>query len=99
MYNAVRTSKDKRPCEYHYNEKRLCTRIVYPDYTEIRENYNDKYQLVSRIDEEGRQTGFQYNELSQITQITRADASKIQLVYDEAGRLVKEQNPEGVDNE
>lgn len=95
MYNAVRTSKDKRACEYHYNENRLCTRTVYPDYTEIRESYDDKYQLVSRIDEEGRQTRFSYNELSLLTEVVRPDASKIQLIYDEWGRLIKKLNPEG----
>ncbi len=95
MYNAVRTSKDKKACEYHYNEERLCTRTIYPDYTEIRESYDDKYQLVSRIDEEGRQTRFSYNELSLVTEVVRPDASKIQLIYDEEGRLIKKLNPEG----
>ena len=30
------------------------TKIIYPDLTETREEYNDKYQLISQIDEEGR---------------------------------------------
>ena len=95
MYNAVRSGKNKKACEYHYNENRLCVRTVYPDLTEIRENYDDKYQLISRIDEEGRQTKYTYNELSLITGIIRPDSSKIQLEYDEEGRLIKKQNPEG----
>lgn len=95
MYNTVRTGKNEKACEYHYNENKLCTRTVYADLTEIRENYDDKYQLLSRIDEEGRLTSFQYNEFSLLTEITQADSSKIQLVYDEDGRLIKKQNPEG----
>lgn len=53
-YNTVRTSQKSLPSKYHYNEKMLCTRIVYPDLTETRETYNDRYQLVSQVDEEGR---------------------------------------------
>lgn len=30
-YNAVRTAPNSKPTEYHYNDKMLCTRIVYPD--------------------------------------------------------------------
>lgn len=94
-YNTVRTNRTSAPSEYYYNEKMLCTRIVHPDLTETRENYNDKYQLVSQVDEEGRFTLYQYNDQSQITTVTRADASKILFSYDESGRLVEMTNPEG----
>ena len=94
-YNAVRTGQKSQPSEYHYNEKMLCTRIVYPDLTETRETYNDKYQLLSQVDEEGRFTLYQYNDWSQITALIRADASKMLLSYDEAGRLNEVVSPEG----
>ncbi len=94
-YNAVRTNTNSKPTEYHYNDKMLCTRIVYPDLTETREAYNDLYQLESTIDEEGRFTKYKYDEYSRITEITQADSSKIQFVYDGVGRLIKQQNPEG----
>ena len=94
-YNTVRTGRESLPSEYHYNEKMLCTKIVYPDLTEIREDYNDRYQLVSRVDEEGRFTLYQYNDWSQVTAITLADASKVLFSYDEHGRLVETTNPEG----
>ena len=94
-YNVVRTSKKGKGSEYHYNEKMLCTRTVYPDLTEVREHYNDRYELVSYIDEEGRQTSYQYNDWSQLTVLTQADASKVVLSYDAEGRLVEVVNPEG----
>ena len=94
-YNAVRTGPNNNPTEYHYNDKMLCTKIVYPDLTETREVYNELYQLESVIDEEGRFTKYRYDEYSRITQIVRADSSKIQLVYDDEGRLIKQQNPDG----
>ena len=94
-YNVVRTDKEGLPSEYHYDEKMLCTRIVYPDLTETRKTYNDRYQLESQVDEVGRFTLYQYNDWSQITTVTRADASKIHFSYDESGRLVELTNPEG----
>ena len=94
-YNTVRTGKDSQPSEYHYNEKMLCTKIVYPDLTETRETYNDRYQLVNEVDEEGRITLYQYNDWSQITAVTLADASKAFFSYDEDGRLVEAVDPEG----
>ncbi len=94
-YNSVRTEKKNKPSEYYYDERMLCTRIVYPDLTETRERYDDRYQLVCCVDEEGRQTSYQYNDWSQITVLTRADASKIFFYYDEEGRLTEVVNPEG----
>ena len=94
-YNSVRTGKESLPSQYHYNEKMLCTKTVYPDLTEIREDYNDRYQLVSQIDEEGRLTQYQYNDWSQTTAVTLADASKITCSYDKQGRLVEVVNQEG----
>ncbi len=94
-YNTVRTSRKSLPSEYHYNEKMLCTRIVYPDLTEIRETYNERYQTVSQVDEEGRLTQYQYNDWAQITALTLADSSKVLFNYDEAGRLAEVINPEG----
>ncbi|MDE6251948.1 MAG: hypothetical protein K2M78_04805 [Lachnospiraceae bacterium] len=94
-YNTVRTGRKNKPTEYHYNEKMLCTRIVYPDLTEKRETYNAHYQLVSQVDEEGRFTLYKYNDWSQITEITRADSAKIIFSYDDSGRLTELINPEG----
>lgn len=94
-YNSVKTSRKSTPSEYHYDEKMLCTRIVYPDLTEIKETYDDKYRLVSKVDEEGRLTSFQYNDWSQITVVTRPDASRIKFSYDGKGRLVEMVHPEG----
>ena len=98
MYNAVRTGKDKKASEYHYNEQMLCTRRIDPDLTQIRENYDDKYRLTGCVDEEGRLTSYQYNglsQLTQLTQVTQADGSTMVLSYDEDGRLVRKQNPAG----
>lgn len=50
--NEVRTAPNSKPTEYHYNDKMLCTKIVYPDMTETRELYNDLYQLECATDEE-----------------------------------------------
>lgn len=94
-YNTVRTSPEGLPTEYHYNDKKICTWIVYPDLTETRENYNDRWQLESQVDEEGRITQYQYNDWSQITGVTFADASKIRLSYDEKGRLLDMTDQEG----
>lgn len=94
-YNSVRTSQNGSPSKYHYDEDMLCTRIVYPDLTETREVYNDRYQLISQVDEEGRFTLYQYNDWSQLTTITQADASKVLFSYDQDGRLVEAVNPEG----
>jgi len=94
-YNTVKTNRTSAPSEYYYNEKKLCTRIIHPDLTETRETYNDKYQLMSQVDEEGRFTLYQYNDQSQITTVTRADASKTFFSYDELGRLIELINPEG----
>ena len=94
-YNTVRIQQENRLSEYHYDERMLCTKIIYPDLTETREEYNDKYQLISQTDEEGRFTLYQYNGWSQITAVTRADASKVCFSYDETGRLVEVKNPEG----
>lgn len=94
-YNSVRTSKKSNPSEYHYNEKMLCTRIVYPDLTEIRENYDNRYQLISRVDEEGRLTSYKYNDRAQLTEISRADSSKLHLLYDSDGRICEVIQPEG----
>lgn len=94
-YNTVKTSRESPPSQYHYDKRWLCTRIVYPDFTERREEYNDRYQLVRVIDEEGRLTQYQYNDWSQITEIIRADASRICFGYDEEGRLAALKNPEG----
>lgn len=58
-----------RLSEYHYDERMLCTKIIYPDLTETREEYNDKYQLISQTDEEGRFTLYQYNGWSQIQRL------------------------------
>lgn len=88
-YNTVRIQQENRLSEYHYDERMLCTKIIYPDLTETREEYNDKYQLISQTDEEGRFTLYQYNGWSQITAVTRADASKVCFSYDETGRLVE----------
>lgn len=63
--------------------------------TEIREEYNDRYQLVSQIDEEGRLTQYQYNDWSQTTAVILADASKITFSYDKQGRLFEVVNQEG----
>lgn len=92
-YNAVRTGAGAS--EYHYNDKMLCTRVVYPDMTETREEYNDNYQLVSQVDEEGRMILYRYNHWSQITSITFADGSKKSFAYDSAGRLVQAVDGEG----
>ena len=94
-YNTVRTSQKGLPCEYHYDDRMLCTKVVYPDLTETREAYNERYQLIRQIDEEGRLTSYQYNDWSQLTTLTRADASKVICSYDEDGRLSEMINPEG----
>ena len=94
-YNVVRTDKDSLPSEYHYNENMLCTKIVYPDLTETRETYNDRYQLVNEVDEEGRITMYRYNDWSQVTDVTLADAGKVCFSYDTDGRLVEVTDPEG----
>ncbi|MCM1258321.1 MAG: DUF6531 domain-containing protein, partial [Roseburia sp.] len=94
-YNTVRTGQSNMPSEYHYDERMLCTRIVYPDSTETREEYDEHWQLASQVDEEGRMTLYQYNDWSQITAVIFADGSKLCFSYDGEGRLVQMIDGEG----
>ncbi len=61
-YNTVRIQQENRLSEYYYDERMLCTKIIYPDLTETREEYNDKYQLISQTDEEGRFTLYEWTD-------------------------------------
>lgn len=81
--------------EYHYDERRAPVKLVYGDKTQTREVYNDRLELISEIDEEGRLTAYTYDSWSQLTSVTRPDGTKVLLDYDEEGRLIKSTNPEG----
>lgn len=93
-YNVL-TDSLGNTTEYHYDERKLCTKIVYADHTETRREYNERYELISEIDEEGRPTSYSYGSMSQRTGITRADGSKIAFEYDDVGRLISTTDPEG----
>ncbi|MDR0286948.1 MAG: DUF6531 domain-containing protein, partial [Clostridiales bacterium] len=52
--------------KYYYDERNLCTRIVYPDLTETRRVYDEQFNLVCKIDENGYPTTYTYNEWSRL---------------------------------
>ena len=94
-YTVVTGPQGKNPVEYHYDERKLCIRTVYSDYTETRREYNDRYELIGEIDEEGLLTSYRYNEHSQLKKILRPDGSTVLFTYDTAGRLTSSTNPDG----
>ncbi|MGN6714479.1 DUF6531 domain-containing protein [Anaerocolumna jejuensis] len=94
-YNEVWTSRDGKPARYDYDKRSLCTRITYPDFSETGKSYNERYQVVQTVDEEGRATAFEYNDWSQVTGITFADGSKTKFAYNQEGALTSRVNPEG----
>jgi YD repeat-containing protein len=81
--------------EYHYDDRSICTKIIYPDHTQTREEYNDRMELVSEIDEQGLQTTYTYNDWSQPLSITRPGGAEALYEYDGLGRLTRLTNPEG----
>ena len=81
--------------EYHYDERFICTKIVYADGSEKHSEYNEQFELVSETDEEGRKTSYTYDHWSQITGITYPDESKVAFEYDKDGRLISSTNSEG----
>jgi RHS repeat-associated protein len=93
-YNIV-TDSLGNPIEYHYDERKLCTKTVYADDSETSKEYNERYELVREIDEEGRVTSYTYNDRSQLIGIERADGSTVTFEHDEFGRLISQTNPEG----
>lgn len=94
-YNEVWTSRDGKPTRYDYDERSLCTRITYPDFSETGKTYNERYQVVQTVDEEGRATTFEYNDWSEVIGITLADGSKMKFTYNQEGALTSTTNQEG----
>ena len=93
-YNVV-TDSLGNAVEYHYDERKQCTKTVYADDTETIREYNEQSELVREIDEEGRITSYTYNDRSQLTGVERADGSTVEFEYDDFGRLISQTNPEG----
>ena len=81
--------------KYFYDERNLCTKIIYPDNTQTEEIYNEREQLVKTIDEAGKTTTYEYDQKSQITAIKFASGHTSTFEYDEAGNLTKTTDPEG----
>jgi len=94
QYNIVTNSLGHETI-YHYDERNLCTSILYHDQTGTQMEYNDKFELVTEIDEENRKTLYSYNDYSQVISITYPDGSIVALEYDENGRIVSATNPAG----
>lgn len=81
--------------EFHYDERNVPVKLVYGDMTQTMEKYDDRFELIHEVDEEGRLTAYTYNDWSQITSITRPDGTKWTLDYDQKGRLIQSTDPEG----
>lgn len=81
--------------EYHYDERNLCAKIIYPDFTQTRRVYDERFDLVNEIDEDGFLTTRTYNDWSQPLSVTWPDGAKVLYEYDGEGRLTKITNPEG----
>ncbi|MEK5039319.1 DUF6531 domain-containing protein [Sporosarcina sp. FSL K6-3457] len=80
---------------YYFNEDNLCTKIVHPDGSEVSEDYNDDFELLQAVDEDGRMTMFSYDEWANPVTVTLADGSTISSQYDEQDRLIQAVNAEG----
>ena len=93
-YNVV-TDSLGNAIEYHYDERKICTKTIYADKTEIQKEYNVLFELMRETDEEGRQFSYKYNDRSQVISVERPDGGIVAFEYDETGRLISTTNPEG----
>ena len=97
-YNEV-TDSLGNTIEYHYNEDKICTKIVYADSSQTTEAFNERFELISQTDEEGRITSYSYDDWSQVTKITSPDGSEVLFEYDDDGRLISVTNPAGAERQ
>ncbi|MBE1555922.1 RHS repeat-associated core domain-containing protein [Sporosarcina limicola] len=93
-YNEITDSLGNKST-YYFNEDNLCTKIVHPDGSEVSTDYNDDFELLQAVDEEGRVTTFSYDEWANPVTITLADGSTLSSQYDERDRLIQAVNAEG----
>lgn len=62
QYNVVTDSLGNE-VEYHYDERKLCTRTIFADDSEKRSECNEWFELIGEIDEEGQKTSYTYNHI------------------------------------
>ncbi|WP_053486142.1 DUF6531 domain-containing protein [Lysinibacillus sp. FJAT-14745] len=93
-YNEITNSLGHKSY-YYFNEDNLCTKIVYPDGSEVSYEYNGDFELLQEVDEDGRVTAYSYDEWANPVTITLADGSTLSSKYDEKDRLIQVVNAEG----
>ncbi|WP_445477719.1 RHS repeat-associated core domain-containing protein [Lysinibacillus irui] len=93
-YNEI-TNSLGHTSYYYFNEDNLCTKIVYPDGSKVSYEYNEDFELLQEVDEDGRTTTFSYDEWANPVTITLADGSTLSSQYDTKDRLIQAVNAEG----
>ncbi|CAM5250709.1 hypothetical protein LSPH24S_05049 [Lysinibacillus sphaericus] len=68
---------------------------MYPDGSEVSYNYNEDFELLQEVDEDGRVTTYSYDELANPVTMTLADGSTLSSQHDAKDRLILAVNPEG----
>ncbi|CAM5203397.1 hypothetical protein LSPH26S_03192 [Lysinibacillus sphaericus] len=93
-YNEI-TNSLGHTSTYYFNEDNLCTKIMYPDGSEVSYNYNEDFELLQEVDEDGRVTTYSYDESANPVTMTLADGSTLSSQHDAKDRLILAVNPEG----
>lgn len=70
-------------------------KIIYPDSSSVRFIYDDKGDLISRIDEMENAITFSYDDAGRLSSYTDPRGMKYSFVYDPCDRLLSETNPLG----